>query len=357
MSKTIREILDHSPVSRLMMEDASYVQEGPTVASPGTIIGLELEIEGWNGRGTERRGFHFTTDGSLRNGGIEAVTHPTRTKFVYSLLTRFFDHFEVTDENYSERCSTHVHMNVLDFTIEQVAGLALIYQVVERLLFKYVEDSRKSSIFCVPWCQADSKVNLVDVITTGKWRSLKQWSKYTALNLLAITERGTVEYRHLEGTCDVTRIMGWVNILGCIHNAAKEKSLQEIKDNIMELNTSSAYEQFMRGVFKDYTSLLIDFSTGYSIELEQGVMDAKLMLMKSVTAEVNAVEPEFAPQLMTLEQRVENMRILRDMDNRRTWAAVTGEAPPPPPWPARAPDVLIMDELLDEPDYSEDDDE
>ena len=288
MSETVRELIGHGDVRRIMLSDKVYKVTEASCSSPETIIGLELEIESWGGRTQEFQGFDFTEDGSLRNMGIEAISRPTKSKFVENLLSTFFKNFGITDDNYSERCSTHVHVNVLDFTLEQLASLALIYQVTERLLFGYVSPERKSNIFCVPWCQADSKLDLVSIITTGKWRELKAWSKYTALNLLAVTQRGTVEYRHLEGSCDVQHIMGWINLLGCLHNYAKETPVEKIKAVLLDINTSSAYDMFLQSVFGKHTSML--FTPDYRVDLEAGVIDAKLLFTKGLPTGENALQ-------------------------------------------------------------------
>lgn len=290
MSKTIQRLTGVVAVKELMLPDSQYTASNGMVA-PDTICGLELEIEGWRGE-RDFEGFNFTDDGSLRNNGIEAVSLPTKMKFVPELLKSFFSTYSITEANYSERCSTHVHMNVQNFTLEQLATLCLTYQVVERLLFTYVDPIRSSNIFCVPWFQAAGRVDLANTITSGKWRDLQTWQKYTALNLLAVAQRGTVEYRHLEGTCDVQHILGWLNLLGGMHNYAQSTPLDKLRSIILDLNTSSAYEIFTQSVFGENSRLLM--RQGYNIALEHGVIDAKLMLTKPIqVAPVTVVAPSW----------------------------------------------------------------
>jgi hypothetical protein len=220
--------------------------------------------------------FNYHEDGSLRNNGREYVSVPVKAKYLEVLLTDFFKSCQITDRNYSDRTSTHIHVNVQDYTQDQLAALAMIYQVFERLLLNFVGEERANNIFCVPWCQANITTNLAQVIKSGNYRNLRQWSKYTALNLLAVTQKGTVEYRHLYGTCDVKVILTWVNIISSMHEYARVNKLEDIEKMIVDLNTSSAYEAFLHSVFTQWTDpLKIE---GYQQAMEQGVIDVKLML-------------------------------------------------------------------------------
>lgn len=268
-------------LSNLMLPDKSYTLSKEGVAAPDLIVGLELEIENWRGA-PHWDGFNRHEDGSLRNNGVEFVTHPTKTKFLKNLLQDFFVKNKVTEDNYSERCSTHVHVNCLDYTVPQLAALTLLYQTFERILFNFIGNDRDKNIFCVPWCQASITTNLANLIESGDWlQATHRWQKYTALNLASLRQRGTVEYRHLEGTCDINRIMTWVNIIAMMHEYARKIPIEDIKKTIMELNTSSAYDVFLKAVFGEYTNFLE--INNFKEAMELGVIDAKIMLYKEDT--------------------------------------------------------------------------
>lgn len=293
--KTVGIIVGKDPSKLFWPAEIYRTTAGELLSSPETLVGLELEIEGWRSSqiGAAVNGFAYHADNSLRNNGVEYVTAPTRIKHLSALLGDFYSTFKVTDVNYSERCSTHVHLNVCDMTLDQLACLCLVYQVFERMLFNFVGNDRDKNIFCVPWSQANVNVNLVDLIKSGKWRDLQRWSKYTALNLLPVQTQGTVEFRHLHGTCSIPTIMQWVNLIGCMREWAMAVPLEEATHRVTELNTTSAYEALLQSVFGNFSRAL---EVGdYRLHMENGVIDAKLMLTNNVETTVAEVPPPGNP--------------------------------------------------------------
>ena len=267
-------------ISDYLIDPKIYRESNKVVSNPDLYMGLELEIEGW-GYANRFPGLQLQADGSLRNNGVEWITYPTKLRHLEPLLRDFFTKFPLTQEaNYSDRTSVHVHVNVQDFTPNQLATLVLLYQLFERLLFNFVSEERRSNIFCVPWYQAGITNDLVNRIESWDYFHLYTWQKYTALNLLAIEQKGTVEYRMLEGTCDVDRIMVWCNMLGAMHAYAKDNDLQAVKDTIVTLNTSSAYDVFLQNVFGEWSAHLL--TGAHVIAMEEGVLDCKFMLSKPV---------------------------------------------------------------------------
>lgn len=281
-----------------MLIGQSYGRYGPdtyvpevsvdiTVPYPNLVVGLELEIENFSEE-WERLfpGIEFTEDGSLRNSnrgmGIEAITLPLQTKYVRNFLEEFFSRYEISDSNYSERCSVHVHVNVNDMSYEQLASLCLVYQTVEDLLFSYVDSERANSIFCVPWNQCNLNYSiadkLIEYLKTGV-DPFRNWQKYSALNLIPVMNQGSVEFRHLEGTCDVDKIMGWVSLLSCMMKYVMETPLQDVKENIIRMNTVSNYHEWLTSVFGKYTNLLR--SDSFEKKLSRGVVDTKLALVRT----------------------------------------------------------------------------
>lgn len=279
---TVLELFGQRPVeTRLMYKDSKYKGwEGdiPLVA-PDLIMGLELEIESFGDYDDFPFGCNVTEDGSLRNGGREVITLPTKTKYLQRVLENVFKKHNITPANYSDRCSTHVHINVQDFNPDQLKNVALTYQVVERLLYKWVGEEREGNIYCVPWYQTNLNQTLVDQLTRDITRTCRRWIKYTALNLVPVQEQGTLEFRHLYGTCDVNIIMKWVNILASLVEYARRQDHTALSECILNMNTVSNYDMFLRDVFGQ-TAELFTALPDYKAVLGVGVVDTKLMLMK-----------------------------------------------------------------------------
>lgn len=257
--------------------------ETADVPLPEWLVGIELEIEGFDPEHTrEWGGITFTEDGSLRENedgvGIEAITKPIAIKHVEPFLRAFFKHFGIKENNYSERCSTHVHFNVEPLTFEQVGTICLVYQTVENLLFHYVGNERENNIFCVPWGQSNVTYNIVSRIEGGDANDVfRRWQKYSALNLMPIIGQGTIEFRHLHGTCDVSLIGHWIYLIAKIFEYAQKVTIQEAQDSIMNMNTVSNYHEWTSMIFGKYAVLLQ--TPQYERELFRGVIDSKVMLM------------------------------------------------------------------------------
>lgn len=270
---------------------------------PEWIVGLELEIEGWDGE-AERDfvGFEFTDDGSLRNSdngrGIEAITAPIQIQYVRDLLTRFFKHYHIDGTNYSERCSVHVHFNVQPLEWEQLSSICLIYQTVERVLFKFIGSDRDQNIFCVPWSQCNLTCNIIPNIKKYRHDAFRGWQKYTSLNLLPILDKGTIEFRHMHGTCDVDKIMMWIGIISKMFKYAMAHPTEKILMDIQYMNTISNYQAWMYLIFEELTPYLQ--TVNYDVELAQGVVDTKLMFMNK-EAENRNVNRDVAQMIRDLE--------------------------------------------------------
>jgi hypothetical protein len=264
-----------------------YKEIHPKVINPKLIIGYELEIETtdtWDGHSEYRHdgesrvmnkmGWTITTDGSLRGVNNEFISKPMYSENALASLNNFFKVTGYGEENYSDRCSVHIHANCTDLTKEQVAALCLLYSVVEEPLFKFVGAYRDSNIYCIPWYQCRNHAEVVSncIENPGLFA---RWQKYTALNLLPLTVQGTVEFRHMHGTADFGKLETWTNIVGSLIKNATERPLAEIQEEITNLNTSSNYKSF----FERTLSGLLPFEDEYRATLENGVILAKYSLI------------------------------------------------------------------------------
>jgi hypothetical protein len=259
--------------------------------SPSRLIGLELEIENFPDRqDREMPAWVLTEDGSLRNTGCEVVTKPFSIMYADSLLRHVYKAYGITeDNNYSDRCSVHVHVNCQDLTIGEVQQITLLYSTVERLLFKFIGKDRENNIFCVPWYQAGCSANLISKSEQNQKLFAKGWQKYTALNLIPLADRGTIEFRHLYGTCDVDKIITWLQMIDSMFGYVQRVPYAQLVDTITKMNTLSNYDAFIYDVFRENSRLL----TGpeFRKALTLGVIDSKMMLKKE-DGMVGALTPD-----------------------------------------------------------------
>lgn len=251
-------------------------------ACPSLLYGVELEIENVpNWPDMVVPGITSVADGSLRNNGREFITNPMSYSNLAYCLDMFFTKNKLTKDNYSERCSIHVHTNCLDLTMDQIKTVLFLYQMCEKVLYSWVDPERYDNIFCVPWSQTNiTYQSLSEKVDPSTW---KAWRKYTGLNLLPLYEHGTIEWRHMSGHSDVKKILEWCQIIGCMFSYALEHSLEEVRTQLLELNTNSQYQTMLERVFKDHASLFYSMPT-YIQDLEDGVLNLKYAAHTSKTS-------------------------------------------------------------------------
>lgn len=253
-------------------------------ANPTLLIGLELETEHCHEIGRtvstaaiEKLGYQIASDNSLRGSAYEFISRPMASKHALASLTDFFALTKFNDGNYSDRCSTHVHVNCQDLTLEQISNVALIYQIVEEILFEFVGHNRDSNLYCIPWNQCRNHHRLVANFLASPRTTLKVWNKYTALNLLPLLMYGTVEFRQMNGTADMTRLTTWINLIGSIFKYATSVELNNLTTTVKELNTTSHYEHFFNTVLGGY----LPYNELYRAKLEEGIILAKFGLVST----------------------------------------------------------------------------
>lgn len=262
---------------------------------PDLILGVEIETEqcrhGYDWYNEQFRTLGITTkeDGSLRRqhglSAWEFITKPTATANLIPILKEFYRIGEFGENNYTDRCSVHVHANCVDMDMSHVINLTLIYTILEEILFEFVNNkpgsrdgySRDTNIYCVPWNQCRDHYNLVQEFLTRPNEALARWQKYTALNIIPLHNYGTVEFRHMHGTADMVKLEKWLNIIGAMMKYARSMTQEELIKEINALNTTSGYEAFFRNVLANQ----LPYTAVYQHKLEEGVILAKYSLMSS----------------------------------------------------------------------------
>lgn len=218
----------------------------------GYEVGIEIEVEKVKpNRITLYTVWEARPDGSLRDNGIEYVSDPINGAVLHYALNQFFGELP-KGYRFSPRTSIHIHLNVLDLTLEQIVGLQLAYSAVEKLLYKFVGHERDKSNFCVPYYECAFHRYLGNLLDPEdglrNWARWEQW-RYLGLNVASLTKFGTLEFRHLPGTDNKTLICQWINLIFCLKKFATTHDMQAIKDRIERLNNTSAYDAFVRDVF------------------------------------------------------------------------------------------------------------
>lgn len=225
-------------------------------------IEVEQEYEGDGARHSVTRNtpalnnaeWRVTRDGSLRNYGVEFVSN---ILYPYQVRSSLQTLLPVLDRGtYSWRSGIHVHVECADMSAEQLRSMAQLYAVMEPLIFAWEGTNRQESRFCVPWYTAPRGVhemftainsNDADLISM----SLNSFGKYTSLNMIPLTRQGTVEFRHMQTTGDLDKIIEYVNMCLGIVSAGKQNL-----DALSVLSSSTDAASFISSIFGDYCPTL-----------------------------------------------------------------------------------------------------
>lgn len=222
----------------------------PLVEDCQDEIGLEMEVENAdNNMVTVYPAWTSRDDGSLRNNGTEYVSVPIAGRRIHFAINQFYDNIN-SDCHFSPRTSIHVHLNVLDLSIDQIAVLLLTYALFERQLYAFIGSDRDKSNFCVPMYESSYKTIKYFLNNNESWQAPQlERSRYMGLNVDAVRKFGSLEFRHLEGTKNKEKLVHWINLLFRLKIYARENTLEYVKGRINKLNSDSSYQALFNDVF------------------------------------------------------------------------------------------------------------
>lgn len=259
------------------------------VVHGGVYVGVEIELEHCLLK-TVPRSFSVENDGSLKEKGKEFITIPIKVKYLEIELIKLFE--GLMEYKSTQRCSTHVHINVRDLTLQQLELFITLYIIFEKSLYRY-SGNRYTSNFCVPLSHAlDYAVDFISCLKRGYIK--EDWKKYFAFNLSPIFggesgKLGTIEFRHLKGTDDVPYIVNWINLITSLKIAAKKINYDIFVQELKPMNTTSSYNKLAMEVFKDYSGLLTE-QIEFKDDVEEGVTLAKQVLLSCTLCEIEIGE-------------------------------------------------------------------
>ena len=190
------------------------------------VAGMECEIEGLPSSKIQSFG-HFACkeDHSLRNQGMEYVSAPLERD---ALLNQFIElqkwlKLDPKKNPFSERTSVHVHVNVSNMTMQQAKNMLMLYALYEELFFSMVKPERRANIHCVPL----TETHLPGIYNKPMWLLRDRWSKYAAVNLMRMSDLGTIEFRHHHGSGDTEEITAWLKVLDNLWTLARQVVIDE----------------------------------------------------------------------------------------------------------------------------------
>lgn len=173
-------------------------------------IGIEIELEAKNYLPTDghlenvtspksKTGWASIRDGSLRGNSMEYILRqPCFVEEVSYLVDGLYktinDHKTVLD--ISNRCSTHVHINMTGQRVNTLTSIMALWGVFEPFIIEWCGEERKTNHFCLSFKDSLSVINgWSTYLKTGSRKHFTRNLKYSAFNYLPLWDKGSIEFR------------------------------------------------------------------------------------------------------------------------------------------------------------------
>lgn len=231
------------------------------------FAGIELEIEGIDEDvpDTNPSNWQLVSDNSLRNGGIELITNGPKCGKNLDICLRDLEE-SLLNINYdiSERCSTHVHIDVSDMYLSQILNFILLSCIFEDVLFTLFGSTRKSNTFCLSTKDGGTNLqNLFDTSENIDYLVDRRWSKYSGISLNRIRDLGTVEFRMFH---PITKYEDYKRVLTFLFAMKAEAiAMSDIEEIISYKKANSLIELFSR-LFPEE-----EFLPSFEKDIESGI--------------------------------------------------------------------------------------
>jgi hypothetical protein len=189
-------------------------------------VGIEIELEGsklpTDGFGSWRA----ERDGSLRGESVELVLkHPCPREKVSVRLDSMLHKLEAlgSEIHATDRAGIHAHINIQELTEVQLVNFICLYLTYENMLVEWCGNKRVGNLFCLRTCDASGYLDVLrKAVSTGSWTLLyTDQVRYASMNLKAVCQYGSLEFRAMRSTVDIQDIETWVKLLLCLKDAAK----------------------------------------------------------------------------------------------------------------------------------------
>lgn len=215
-------------------------------------IGVEIEVEGRDLPGETPEAWRAEVDGSLRGGGVEYVLKkPCKYDKVDRHINRMYNHIIKSGGKMrlSPRCGVHIHINVQEWTLNQVMTFIVLYLVVEDLLVRWCGEDREGNIFCLRGRDAEYLYDVLVKVMETQNLNVRDWAdnmRYSSMNISALRKYGSLEFRSLRTPEDPQRIKRWIDLLLCVQRASKDFSHPAA---VVEGMSNAGGEAFVRMIF------------------------------------------------------------------------------------------------------------
>ena len=191
-------------------------------------IGLELELEASTPTPndghlelvqapTTKARWTGVRDGSLRGDYAREyiVTKPINRDELGPMLHGLFDVFKTmkTKLNNSNRCSTHVHLNMNNKKINEISAVICLWTVFEEAFINWCGEERKANHFAISSGDSNATLNAWENYLRYGHNAWDRNMKYSSLNVLPLFNKGSLEIRCGKAADDAETPLLWATLL------------------------------------------------------------------------------------------------------------------------------------------------
>ncbi len=254
------------------------------------FISLEVEVSEGDGQSVHDTCMKYSDaiveDGSLPDSGWELNMNPSQGDVFVEHCNDIAKGLKIGEACVDSSCGMHCHVDARDYGWFDLFKLIKLYSIVENGMFSIVSPSRKQGQYSKPCRDLFSscsnfktfKVDLMSALydysvpVKGKRKSQDgnshiyftnynsgkahknshgspkvlaarsekyNGARYSALNIHSYFYRGTIEFRHHQGTTQASKMIHWGRICAAVIDSATKMSLKEIA-NLNELTSFDA---------------------------------------------------------------------------------------------------------------------
>lgn len=237
----------------------------------------EVKHDGSCGKNVDKYG--------INEGGYEIVSYKGYTVKDLSHICKIGQKVKQAGCMVNKNCGLHIHIDVSDFTVNQMGIMIANWLCVEKILLQAVPSVRKNNKFCNALQNLRPKFKDEIVYGVQVWNHYKPYTsklhdnfdRRCAMNIvnfyrsltLKTFKRCTVEFRFPEGTLVSQTIKNWARILINFVNKMANQKLNI--SNIKTCNLTDALEILGLGGSKDEFHIL-----------SPGLHESKIWLLKRI---------------------------------------------------------------------------
>ena len=154
------------------------------------------------------------------------------------------------------KCGYHLHVDVSDYSDEQLRSIALAYVLTYKAWSRFVPQSRLENTYCRTHesCGDDWGATNIECKRNGMRDKVNNGDcggRYRWINWQALRDHGSVEVRLHTGTVNAKKVCNWVKAHARFVEWAAGKTTKQIKRILVKRDTAARQFAILRGVWKD----------------------------------------------------------------------------------------------------------